>query len=322
MRILILADPITNLKLATDTSLYLMRQFIAENHIVDWAEPKQLSWLGDRLVVESNCIEEPGGHEVGPKLEAAKFRELSGYELVLIRKDPPFDVSYQRLCWLLSSYEGRLEISNSPSLLLQHHEKMLPLTAVSQGILSPNDIISTCITDDASVARRFVRSLHSANIIMKPWLGHGGRDIQLLDAQGFVDEADKYFQTGERWMLQPFEDAVFTRGDRRVLFLGGKYLGDFVRLPRSGQFISNLIRGGQAFIREMDAQEKELVRRLEPWLANLGLDFVGADFINGKLTEINVTSPTGFRNYEDLTSKNLASWVTEYLTKKVARKLA
>jgi len=322
MRVLILADPITSLKLGTDTSLYLMRQFIDENHIVDWAEPRHVSWLADRLVVESNRVEESGTWEVGPKLQGARFRELSDYELVLIRKDPPFDMNYQRLCWLLSSCEGRLVISNSPSLLLQHHEKMLPLTAVSQGVLTANDIISTCITDDHGVAIRFVKSLHSANIIMKPWLGHGGRDIQLLDAQGFMDEATKYFQNGERWMLQPFEEAVFTRGDRRVLFLGGKYLGDFVRLPKSGQFISNLIRGGQAFLREMDEQEKELVRRLEPWLAKLGLDFVGADFINGKLTEINVTSPTGFRNYEDLTSKNLASWVIEYLTKKVIRDLS
>jgi len=313
MRILIIGDDIQKLHPKTDTSLYLLREFVQQNCLVHWACPENLSWKVTQVLCEAREVREPGNVEKLPQLAIQKEYQMEDFDIVLIRKEPPFDDSYMRLCWILAPYEKKVYMSNAPSVLLRYHEKMLPFEAVAAGVLQPAQVIQTCITDHADIARDFVKSVGGDSVILKPWLGFGGRDIQLMEKEGFLGEANKYFSGTERWILQFFEEAIFSRGDRRVLFLGGKYIGDVVRLPKKGHFVSNLVRGGQAFLRDLDEEEKELVKCLEPWLKKIGIDFAGADFINGKLSEINITCPTALEAYERLTGKNLAPWIVEHL---------
>lgn len=313
MKVLFIADPMDRLKVKTDTSLYMLREFSKKGAELYWSTSENIWWMKNSVYVSGQKILDGGTPEIHPRLGIFEEQDVLEFDLVIIRKEPPFDESYQRLCWLLEPFEDRVIFSNKPSVLLHNHEKMLPLRALAGGVLSDEQVITTCVTDRAEVARQFVNDLGVENIILKPWLGHGGRDIQMLEATGFMDESDKYFKGDERWMIQPFEQEIFARGDRRVIFLGGKAIAHFVRLPKKGHFVSNLIRGGQAFLREMEPQEKELTTRLEPWLKKVGIDFAGADYINNKLSEINITSPTGLESYETLTGENLAPWIVDYL---------
>ena len=111
---------------------------------------------------------------------------------------------------------------------------------------------------------------------------------------GFIPE-------GRYFIVQPFDSEVYEHGDLRVFFVAGKYEGHFARIPREGSFVSNLGQGGSAKARDLTQQEREVIGRLEGWLKKVGIDFAGADLINGKMNEVNITSPTGIPNFEDLT---------------------
>lgn len=316
MRVLIIADSVKDLKPDSDTSLYFLREFIQQKHSVWWAVPSDIAWVGSGVRIRARACLEPGSRTRLPKFDSPERFFVEDFSLVLIRKEPPFDDSYTRLCWFLDAYEGKVYLSNKASVLLRHHEKMFPLLALAQGVLSEQYVQKSCITEQMEEAVAFAEDLEEEKIVLKPWLGHGGRDIRLVERKEFIKNPTDYFDQSEYWMLQGFLEAVYEKGDRRVLFLGGEYLDSFVRIPKKGSFISNLVQGGQAIRSDLDSGEKHMISKLGPWLEKLDVDFAGADFIDGKLTEINVTCPTGLASVEDLTSENLAEKVVGYMVKK------
>jgi len=310
-KVLVIADGIEKLNPQSDTTLYLMRAVVERGWDCFWTEAESLSWVSDQVLVKAKKISASGSRSQLPSLSSGESLKILDFSHILIRKEPPFDSPYQRLCLMLKAYENRISFLNSPSSLLLEHEKMIALEAIADGVVSLEESIDTCVTDDREVARLFAEKQTSSKLILKPWLGHGGRDIELFDRAEFIKNPRDFWKQSETQLLQPFHEAVLKTGDRRVLVMKGKFIGDVVRLPAAGGFVSNLVRGGTAVSQPLSSQEKNIIDRISPWLWKRGIMFAGLDFIDSRLSEVNVTCPTGLGAYENLNHKNLAPMILD-----------
>ncbi|MGZ3712972.1 MAG: hypothetical protein ACXVBE_14505, partial [Bdellovibrionota bacterium] len=180
MIFLIIGDPIRNLKPKTDTSLALVREAQLRAHTIHWATPHDLYLWEGRVMARVEAIT---GCAVGslPATETIdEPQAINGYDGVWIRKDPPFDVSYLSLCWLLALEENNVPMLNKPSTLLRYHEKMLPWEALEKGFLRPDEVIPTFLPTGKRM--NVPSNFPKGECITKPWLGHGGKDVELIPA--------------------------------------------------------------------------------------------------------------------------------------------
>jgi glutathione synthase len=311
--IVFLADPAQKLKPKGDSTLSLVRAALRGGWKVSWALDEGVEFRGDRLGLWSQtCVRcDVDGL---PELRDWAFLWADELDALAIRKDPPFDAGYLQLCWMLALVEPHLFMLNRPSLLARYHEKLVPLEAVAQGFLLADDIIPTHI-GRRDTARDFVEAHGLKKILTKPFLGYGGNGVELQTREAFM--ATKGSER-EDILIQPFLEEIYDRGDRRVFFLDGELLGHFVRLPKAGGFISNLAQGGTAVARPLDAAEKKVLQRLGKFLKAAGIHLAGADLIGSKVSEVNITSPTGLRSLEALDAHDYADDIMAFVGRNTA----
>lgn len=220
--------------------------------------------------------------------------EVAKFDAAFIRKNPPFDGTYLQVCWLLSLVERKVYLLNRPSLLLRYHEKLIPQEAVAKGALQEEDTIPTFL-NNVEEARSYFEKEKVDKIISKPFFGFGGGDIQLFSREEF--EVELALNTGsfKDCLLQPFQEEI-REGDFRVFILDGVVLASFCRMPKAGGFVSNLAQGGTAVSKALTAKQKDVLNRLAGFLKGSGIMLAGADLIGDKISEVNVTSPTGLQN--------------------------
>lgn len=302
MKILIIGDPLASLRYSFDGSLFLARAFQKLKHRVFWTTPQDLVWTNLDVLVRAV---EMKSFERGERPEGSLHElELSSFGLILIRPDPPFDHHYLRLCWILAPFEKKIHFVNRPSLLARYHEKMLPYEAYHQGFLKKADLNSMGLAQTATGVKAYLASNESNWFVRKPWLGYAGHRVEKLSREQVADWEPQ--STEPDSILQPFDETVMVSGDRRVFFLNGKHIGDFARMPKPGGFISNTAQGGTYKLSPLSAKELSLIKKVEKFLRKIGIAFAGADFIGGRLNEVNITSPTGFAPYLELTGKDLS----------------
>lgn len=301
MKILIIADPIPGLTASSDTGLSILREALLREHSVHWATDADLQLSRNRLWVRAAQVTSCAEGELPAIQPADKALALEHFDNVWIRKDPPFNPDYLSLCWLLSLEEKNIPMINPPSVLLRYHEKLLPYEALRAGYIQEAELVPSFMATGEQ--HTGPTDFPEGEIITKPWLGYGGRDVEKWNS---IDEAlqssdgpDKHFT-----LFQPFLPQVMETGDRRVLFIDGEYAGDVVRLPPEGSIRANLVQGARAELREMTPQENELTKRIGKFLKSVGILLAGADYIDGLLTEINITAPTGFEAVAGLGQKN------------------
>jgi glutathione synthase len=287
VKLLFVADPLDKLNPAGDSSLVMARAALRRGHEVFWATGSDLTYALDGCLVQASRLQTAA--------EPAKTLRVRDFQGIFIRKDPPFDASYVRLCWLLALEEKRVVQFNPASLLLRYHEKLMPLEGLAQGFFEPSDLIPTFIGARAE-ALDYFGAKRVDQVVTKPFLGYAGKDVELQDLEAFRQSAT----TDPDRVLQPFAAEVRTKGDRRVLFLDGNVLGHFVRLPPKGGFISNLAQGGTAKATPLPPEEVKLAEKVGRFLKAAGIVFAGADFIGSHVSEINITSPTGLKALEAL----------------------
>lgn len=228
-------------------------------------------------------------------------QRLNAYDAVWIRKDPPFDTNYLALCWLLALEEKNVPILNTPSALLRYHEKLIPMEAVEANFLDQSEVIPTFLP----MGRRFPvpENFPKGECVTKPFFGHAGREVKRIPEP----------QTPEpQYFLQPLQKEVTRMGDRRVLFLDGEVIGSFVRMPPEGEIKSNIASGGTGILRDMNKKEAALAGRLGAFLKERNIIFAGADMMAEKISEVNITSPTGLETLSGLGGPRLASKIVEY----------
>ena len=231
---------------------------------------------------------------------------LADVECVLIRKDPPFDAEYLYLTLMLEKLRGRTLVVNDPRGLRDANEKLYTLHFARH-------MPRTLVTTDRDRIHRFVSDVGTG--VVKPLDGAGGSGVMVVaqgdrNARSIVDSITR--EGTVHAMVQEYLPAV-RAGDKRVLLLEGHILGAINRVPREDDVRSNIHAGGRVEPVEVTAEEQAIVSDLAPRLAADGLVFVGLDFIGGRLTEVNVTSPTGIQELSRHRGKDVAEDVIAWI---------
>jgi glutathione synthase len=233
--------------------------------------------------------------------------KLSDVDAVFIRTDPPFDQAYLYATLLLEQARGGPILVNDPRGLRDANEK---LYAMNFRDWTP----ATLVSSDRDAIFAFVADV-GGNAVIKPLDGAGGMGVLQLrtgdkNARAIVDLLT--VEGSRLAMVQEFLPSV-TVGDKRILLLDGEPLGAILRVPRGDDLRSNIHVGGSVVATELTPREHELVKALAPRLRADGLVFVGLDVIGERLTEVNVTSPTGIQELGRFTgtkpADKLIAWV-------------
>lgn len=246
-------------------------------------------------------------------------RRVDGFDVVLLRSDPPFDVEYLHATLLLEHVRDRCVLVNDPRALRDTHEKLFPLRF-------PDLVPPTIVTSQIADLVRF-RTEHGGAIVVKPLDGCGGEGVFVLREHDPNTAAILETATGHgrrRVIGQQYLPAA-REGDKRILLLDGRPIGAFLRRPGNGQARANLHAGGCAVPAQLDARDREICRRVGAHCRQEGLVLAGLDVIGGLMTELNVTSPAGFRSLERLygvrAEEKLADWIEQAVEHKARRRL-
>jgi glutathione synthase len=291
MNILFVADPLEVFKTYKDTTFSMMREAQRRGHRIAACEPRHLLWRsGDVVKAHVRDIKLTRALNDWFEERGRGSRALKDFDVVLMRKDPPFDSEYFYATHLLEQAvrEGA-RVFNRPASLRDHPEK-LAIMEFAQ-FASP-----TLVTRDAEDVKRF--HAEHAEIILKPLDGMGGMGIFRVGADGLnlgsiIETLNHHGTT--TIMVQRFVPEI-AQGDKRVLVIGGKPVPfSLARIPQGSEIRGNLAAGGKGVAQPLSPRDLEIAQALGPVLAARGLLLVGLDVIGDYLTEINVTSPTCFQ---------------------------
>jgi glutathione synthase len=292
-------DPIDKINIAGDTTFALMLEAAARGHLLSCFTPDRLSLSGGRIVAfaEEVVVRDVSGDHFTSK--GSRLVDLATVDVVLLRQDPPFDLAYITSTHLLELLPPEVLVVNDPASVRNAPEKLFVMNF-------PQLMPPTLITRDKTLIEAF-RDEHG-EVVMKPLFGHGGAAVFKVTRTdpNFGSLYDLFATTfREPWVVQRFLPQVI-HGDKRIVLIDGKAAGVVNRVPAENDIRSNMVRGGAAAAAELTSREKEICATIGPELARRGLVLVGIDVIDGYLTEINVTSPTGVRAIKRLGGPDLA----------------
>lgn len=284
LRIGVQMDPIETMVVARDTSLALMIEAQARGHEVWWFTPNELFFDVDHVRARAKRVEvrlDPGRHY---DTQEERILPTDEFDVVLVRQDPPFDMGYVSNTYLLEL--TRALVLNPPRGVRNISEKMSILRFPE---LTP----ATWVGRDLDALEDFARRFDS--VVLKVLYLMGGDGVIKLRAADvdFRARAGKFLEAAGREpiLAQEFLPAV-SGGDKRLFVLDGEPFGAVRRMPQGGDFRANLHAGGIAEAAKMDADDRRIAAAVAPLLHEEGIVFAGLDVIDGKLIEINVTSPT------------------------------
>jgi glutathione synthase len=284
-------DPIERINIRGDSTFALLLEAQARGHSLAYYTPDRLALCGKDVfaTVEPLAVKDIQGSHF--TLGARKRVNLQLFDVVLMRQDPPFDLAYISATHMLERVQPRTLVVNDPAHVRNAPEKVFVMEF-------PDLMPPTLITRDLEEIKAF-RAEHG-DIVMKPLYGAGGAAVFRLAREdvNFGSLYDLFAATfREPWVVQKYLPAV-KQGDKRIILVDGELAGAVNRVPQADDLRSNMVRGGAAEATELTKREREICARLGPELRARGLLFTGIDVIDGYLTEINVTSPTGIRAVE------------------------
>ena len=288
LRIAFQMDPLDGLNIGGDSTFALMLSAQARGYGLFYYGVTDLTWEGGRLYAMASPV--TVRREVGNHFTLGEPRLLDlgrDADVVWMRQDPPFDLSYITATHLLERIQGETLVANDPASVRNAPEKLFVLDYAR--FMPP-----TMITRSLGATRKFLEQ--HGEIVIKPLHGNGGKAIFKIGSDGAnLSSLMEMFNTSyiEPHMVQAFLPSV-AAGDKRIVLVDGEVAGALNRIPGEGEIRSNLAVGGTAAKTELTARELEICAAMGPELKTRGLIFVGIDVIGGEwLTEINVTSPTG-----------------------------
>ncbi|HNN55352.1 MAG TPA: glutathione synthase [Novosphingobium sp.] len=314
LRVAVQMDPIETINIAGDSSFALIEAAQARGHTCFHYDVKTLAYDSGRLTAWAApvTVRRVAGDHFS-KDEYRKIDLVKDVDVVLMRQDPPFDLSYITATHLLERLEGQTLVVNDPASVRNAPEKVYVLDFAH---FMPPTLIARRIED--------VREFHArypGDLVMKPLHGNGGKAVVRIPADGsnlgaLIELFDNAWV--EPHMFQPFLPEI-SEGDKRIVLVDGEIAGAINRRPGAGEFRSNLAAGGYAEPTTLNAREEEICAALGPALRERGLVFVGIDVIGGKwLTEINVTSPTGIMAIDRFNGTNTPARIWDAIETRLA----
>ncbi|PIV75149.1 MAG: glutathione synthase [Rhodobacteraceae bacterium CG17_big_fil_post_rev_8_21_14_2_50_65_11] len=299
LKVAIQMDPIGAVDIDADSTFRIAEEAQARGHDLFYYTPDKLAYEEGRVTARGWPLEVRrvrGDHfALGDPREV----DLSDFDVVWLRQDPPFDMGYITSTHILDRIHPETLVVNDPFWVRNYPEKLLVLDF-------PDLTPPTTIARDLSTLKDFKH--RHGDIILKPLYGNGGAGVFRLDPNDRnLNSLHELFAgiNREPLIAQKFLPDV-SAGDKRVILVDGEPVGAINRVPATGETRSNMHVGGRAEKVEMSARDREICARIGPLLRDKGQVFVGIDVIGGWLTEINVTSPTGIQELERFDGINVA----------------
>lgn len=319
MNLLFILDPLAKLKPYKDSSVAMMRALAKRGHTIYACEIGELAVSGNDAKSEASAtarklaVFDDNARWCGE--EAAARMPLAAFDIVMMRKDPPFDMEYVYATYVLeiAALDG-VRVFNNPQSVRDFNEKMAILHF-------PQFIAPTLVTRQPAALQAFIDEHRDA--ILKPLDGMGGTSVFRVRAddpnRNAILEALNGF--GARSVMAQRFIPDIRDGDKRVLILGGKVVPfALARIPKPGETRGNLAAGGSGVAMPLTERERDIAETLAAPLWDLGLLIVGLDVIGGFLTEVNVTSPTCFVEIAEQTGFDVAGLLADRLEAVVAGK--
>ncbi len=308
VRVLFQMDPLDKLNIKSDSTISIIKEAFKRDLDVWVASP-------DKLTIKKSCVFLMCQklNEISPQITLNESQPFNAneFDFFFIRQDPPFDMNYLTNCYLLElhqEFNKRPHFINCPRGIKNFTEKIFPIYFSD---LMPK----TLITSDEKV---FKEALANKQIlILKTLYNKGGEGVIKVEKKD-KNSLKKFKELIDNYkvpvVIQDFISKV-SEGDKRVILIEGEPVGLINRIPKSGNYKANLHLGAKAEVSKLTKKELEICRKIKPFLLKNKLFFVGIDLIDEKLTEINVTSPTGIVQIQQLTGVNIAKRLWDKLLK-------
>jgi len=302
LKVAVQMDHISSINIAGDSAFAMMLEAQSRGHELYHYTPESLSMVDGRVFARPEPVtvrDEAGDHFT---LGTPEKTDLTEFDVVLMRQDPPFNLAYITTTHLLERIHPKTLVVNNPREVRNAPEKLLVTEF-------PELMPPTLISRDEAAIREF-RAEHG-DIVVKPLYGHGGAAVFRLAAE------DQNYGSLIALFTEMFSEAMVVQkflpdvkaGDKRIILVDGEFAGAVNRVPAADDLRSNMVVGGQAVATELTPREQEICEAIGPTLKRLDLTLVGIDVIGGKLTEINVTAPTGLRAIRKLGGPDIAAKV-------------
>ena len=302
-------DPIEQIDIYTDSTFAIALEGQARGHKLYHYLPGALSLDSGRVTATGHSLvvhNKLGDHySLGDEQEL----DLSAIDVVLMRQDPPFNMSYITATHLLEQIHPNTLVVNDPSAVRNSPEKLLVTKF-------PDLMPPTLITSDPQAVENF-RAKHR-DIVLKPLFGNGGAGVFHIapDDENLTALLEMFSSTLQEPIVAQRYLPEVRSGDKRIILINGEAAGAINRVPPPGEARANMHVGAQAEPADITDREQSICASIGPSLKQNGLVFVGIDVIGGYLTEINVTSPTGIQEYERFTGISLSTRIWEAIEAK------
>ncbi len=287
LKLAFILDPLDKLKAYKDSSVAMMRAAAARGHEIWTIQRVALTWREGTAAARAVPIRLTADDHAWFEAGEARTLPLTAFDAVLMRQDPPFDFEYVTATWMLEcAARAGARIFNDPRAIRDHSEKL----AIAE---FPQFTPTTLVARDAVDIHAFIDEL--GDVILKPLDGMGGSQIFRVAASDPNRNVivETLTQEGRRTIMAQRYLPEISAGDKRVLLIGGEVVPwSLARIPKAGETRGNLAAGGRGVAMPLTDAERAVAEHLAPVLWARGLLLVGLDLIGGRLTEINVTSPT------------------------------
>jgi glutathione synthase len=312
VKIAIILDPLESLKTYKDSTYDMMRAAHARGHTLYVLEQHELILAEGGVEAHARRLDLVDEDLAWYTLGEPAWSALTDFDVTLMRKDPPFDMEYIYSTYLLELAEARgARIFNRPGAVRDFNEKLS--TARFPQFMPP-----TLVTRQADLIRGFIEKY--GDIILKPLDAMGGSGIFRVYRHdpNLNVIIETMTQLGARTVMAQRFIPEIAQGDKRILLIDGEPVPyALARIPKAGETRGNLAAGGKGVAQPLSPRDHEIAATLGPRLRELGLFLVGLDVIGDYLTEINVTSPTGFQEIAAQTGFNVAGMFVDALEKQV-----
>jgi glutathione synthase len=301
MKIAFVADPLPSFKIHKDSTYAMMVEAAKRGHELHFTLQEGLMWKGGRVLAEISRLSLTGEKDPWYRTAPHKETPLADFDAVLMRKDPPFDAEYVASTWLLelAQKEGA-KVFNDPRAIRDHSEK---LAIAKYPQFSP----PTLVTRLPGQLQQFIDA--NGDVVLKPLDGMGGESVFRVASRDPNRNVivETLVRDGAKSVMAQRYIPEIREGDKRILLIAGKAVPHcLARIPKPGETRGNLAAGGTGIAKPLTRRDLEIANALGPELAPQGLLLVGLDVIGDWLTEINVTSPTCFREITDQTGFDVA----------------
>ena len=304
--IAIQGDALNSLNKTTDTTLLLALEAQKRGYKIYYYETKNLTFSNGKIY---SLCKEVVFFEKKKKfysIKNLKIIDLSKTDFILMRQNPPFNMDYITATFLLEKISNKTHVINDPVAVRNMPEKLHSMEFLK---LMP----ATIFTKNIEEIDKFIKK--HKKIVIKPTHGYGGKNILFVNQRLKKKKILSFINKHDQVMVQKFLPKI-REGDKRIFVIGGVIMGAIRRIPARGSIISNIGQGGIPTKTTLTKQELQVAKIVATNLKKNKIVFAGIDLISGYLTgDINITSPTGLKNYKDLTGINLAVDFWNYLEK-------